>query len=224
MYEQFERGLTEKEIRYLKTRTKELENKERSVSSIVLIQSVVGFGIAALICLLGYVSSKDKPPIWFFLLIFLLPGTTWTLWFTKDSLREQKWIKTSLLGLIDALTADRVKEERVKSDRMIEIEEREDEGACYLFEVEPKKLLLLYGQEYYPTPQFPSSDFSLIDILNSQGNPVASIIEKKGDKLKAYRTISAKDKIKDLIPYESKFLDCGIHDVETYLTSRTRSS
>ena len=118
----------------------------------------------------------------------------------------------------DALQNGTAVEETIKSDRMIEIQELEDEGACYLFEVEDKKLLLLFGQEYYPGPKFPVTDFSLIQIQDSKKNPIEFFIEKRGEKLKPYRTIPAKDRLKQMIPYDQKFIHCGIDELDEYLT------
>ena len=214
LYEQITRALNDNEIHYLNSKINELLLKERPFSSIILIKSVIGFGIAALLCLLGYFTSRDKPPVWFVLFIFFLPGTIIAIWLIKDSLKGQKFIKQKISNFKDAIINDKVKEERIQSERMVEIHEFEDEGACYLFEVEPKKLFLLFGQQYYATSKFPSSDFSLIDILDSRGNSIDSIIQNNGTKLKPYRVIDSKDKIKDMINYESKFIDCGIDDID----------
>ena len=100
---------------------------------------------------------------------------------------------------------------------MIEVEELEDEGACYFFEIKDGKLFQLSGQEYYSRAQFPSTDFSLIDILDAQGNPVTSFLEKKGTRLEPCKMIRATDEIKNLIPYDQKFFDCRIDEFETYI-------
>ena len=121
-------------------------------------------------------------------------------------------------NLSEALDNGSAKEEIIEADRMIEVEEFEDEGACFLFEVEEKKLLLLYGQECYPSSRFPCTDFSLIEILDSKGNPVDSLMDKRGEKLKPCKTISAKDPLKQLIPYDDRFVDCGLDELEEHLT------
>ncbi len=221
-YTQSVRSLNDKEIRFLKSRVYKLEKKLKPAATIILTQGCIGFGIAAFLCGLGFLTAKDKPPVWFLGILFFLPGLIWTLWFSKDALKEHQWREQTLTRLKDALAYDQARIERITCERMIEIEEREDEGAGYLFEVEPHKLFLLSGQEYYAGPKFPSTDFTLIDILDSKEHAVHSIIEKNGAKLKPYRIISAKDKIKELIPYENKILNCAIEDLEEFLLSSAK--
>ena len=70
MYRQYERKLTEKETRLIRSRIRAGEKRYRSRFQIVGIQCLIGFGIAGIICVLGKFLSEDTPPIWFFMLIF----------------------------------------------------------------------------------------------------------------------------------------------------------
>ncbi len=217
MYRQFERTLTEKESRFLKASVRADEKRARSRFQIVSIQCLIGFGIAGIICILGKVLSEDTPPIWFFLLIFWGAGAFLSVLLVKSALRDNRAVSQSLSNFRDALQHARARVERIQAQRMIEIEEFEDEGACYFFEIDDRRLFQLSGQEYYSSTQFPSTDFSLIDILDSHGNPVASFLEKNGTKLEPCKIISATDKIKNLIPYDQRFIDCSIDAFEKYL-------
>lgn len=217
MYRQFERKLTEKETLFLKARIRAEEKRYRSRFQIVCIQCVIGFGIAGIICLLGKFLSEDTPPIWFFMLIFWGSGGLLSVLFVKSALRNHRAVSQALSSFKDALQHGRARVERIQAQRLIEVEELEDEGACYFFEIDDHRLFQICGQEYYSGAQFPSSDFSLIDILGSHGHPVTSLLEKKGAKLKPYKMISATDKIKNIIPYDQKFIDCSIDAFEKYI-------
>ena len=218
MYRQFERKLTEKEIRFLKARVRADERRHRSRFQIVCIQCLIGFGIAGVICLLGKFLSEDTPPLWFFMLIFWGAGVFLSALLVKGALKDHRAVSQTLSNFKNALQHGRARVETIQAHRMIEVEELEDEGACYFFEIDSRRLYQLCGQEYYASAQFPSTDFSLIDILDSHGNPVTSFLEKKGTRLEPCKMISATDKIKDLIPYDQKFFDCSIDAFETYIT------
>jgi hypothetical protein len=220
MYDQFERKLTEKEIKFLKTNIQAREKRNRSRYKAIIIQCLIGYGIAGVICLLGNLLSKDQPPFWFYMIIFWGAGTFLAFSLAKNAYRENMENSRMLSFLTDALQNGKARVEKIQSQRMLEVEELEDEGACYFFEVEARKLFQLYGQEYYSSATFPSTEFCLIDIIDSNGNPVASFLENNGEKLSPYRMICAKDTVKDLIPYDQKFIDCGIDEFEEYVKQK----
>jgi hypothetical protein len=217
MYELVERKLNNKEIRLLKLRVRGYEKQIHPLYRVFLICGLLGYGTTGLIVLAGNLLAVNKTPLWFTLLIFAGVGTFLFVSVCRSMLRQDKHNRAMIHAIDDVLQNGTVVEEIVKSDRMIEVQELEDEGACYLFEVEDKKLLLLFGQEYYPGTKFPSTDFSLIRILDSKNNPVEFFIEKRGEKLKPYRTIPEKDRLKQIIPYEQKFINCGIDELDEHL-------
>jgi len=217
MYELVERKPNDKEIRYLKLRVREYEKQTRPLYRVLLFCGLLGYGTTGLIVLAGNLLAVNKTPFWFTLLIFAGVGTFLFVSVCRSILRQDKHSRAMIHAIDDVLQNGTAVEEIIKSDRMIEVQEHEDEGACYLFEVEDKKLLLLFGQEYYPGTKFPSTDFSLIQILDSKKNTVEFFIEKRGEKLKPYRTIPAKDRLKQIIPYEQKFINCGIDELDEHL-------
>lgn len=218
MYELVERKLNDKEIRILKLGIRGYEKQVHPLYRVILISGLLGYGTTGLIVLAGNLLAVNKTPLWFTILIFAGIGTLLFVSVCRSTLRQDKQNRVMICTLSDALQNGTAVEEIVKSDRMMEVKELEDEGACFLFEVEDKKLLLLFGQEYYPGTKFPSTDFSLIQILDSKKNPVEFFIEKRGEKLKPYRTIPAKDGLKQIIPYDQKFINCGIDELEEHLT------
>lgn len=217
MYELVERKLNDKESRLLKSKIRNYQKQIRSLYRIALYSALPGYGVAGLIILAGNLLSKEKTPVWFTLLIFLGAGTVLFVSVFRSLLRQNKDGRRIISVLEDALSNGMAREEKILCSRMVEIEELEDEGACYLFEIEDKRLFLLSGQEYYSNSKFPSTDFSLVDILDSNRNPVDSYIEKRGEKIRSCRIISARDKLKEMIPYDNKFLNCGVNELDSYL-------
>jgi len=45
-------------------------------------------------------------------------------------------------------------------------------------------------------------------------------LDKRGEKLKPYRIISASDKLKGMIPYDEKFINCGLDEFDSYINER----
>jgi len=117
----------------------------------------------------------------------------------------------------DALQHGSAREEIVQAARMVEVEEMEDEGACYPLEVEEQKLLILFGQEFYAGPKFPSTDFSLVELRDARQHPIEFYIEKRGEKLRPCRVIAAKDPLKLKIPYDDQFIPCRLDELDAHL-------
>jgi hypothetical protein len=79
----------------------------------------------------------------------------------------------------------------VRARAFAEFEEVEDEGACYAFELDGSRLLFITGQEFYESAKFPSLDFSLVYVLDEQGQAVEMCIDKRGPKATPAHTIPA---------------------------------
>ncbi|NLD35810.1 MAG: hypothetical protein GX654_02990 [Desulfatiglans sp.] len=219
MIQSLTRPINEKEKRFLRLKIRELSKHidESPVLLKLLKQVCFGFGISGFLCFLGSISTDDQPPFWFYLLIFIVPGLVWTLWFFIKKMKDEKAIISRIQTYKDASNNGTVKVTRIKTDRMFEAEEYEDEGACYFFEVEKDKVFLIMGQEYYSTTNFPNSDFSIIEIIDTKGQLVDSIIEKQGKKLKPLRLIPREDKIKIDLTNDNKLIPCSLDHIESYL-------
>jgi hypothetical protein len=94
-------------------------------------------------------------------------------------------------ALEDALCINRARVIRVQSERVVEFEEEEDEGACHAFGHDAASVVFIVGQEFYEDDDFPNSDFSMIETLGSRGTPVDIWLEKTGRKLTPDRVVSA---------------------------------
>jgi len=179
MYELIERKLNDKEIRLLKSGIRRHEKQIRPPHRTVLISGLLGYGAAGLIVLAGNLLSKERTPIWFTTLILFGAGTFLFISVFRSFYRQNKGSSRMVTVLNDALAGGTARVETIRSTRFIEVEELEDEGACYLFEIDDGRPFLIFGQEYYSDSQFPSTDFSLVDILDANRNPVESLRREK---------------------------------------------
>ncbi|MDH4188233.1 MAG: hypothetical protein OEV08_14675, partial [Nitrospira sp.] len=82
---------------------------------------------------------------------------------------ERSALRASVSALESALRRNTALVHRVRGSELIAVEEPEDEGACWLIQLPQEQVLILSGQQYYPTRRFPSDDFSLVEILRDDG-------------------------------------------------------
>jgi hypothetical protein len=100
---------------------------------------------------------------------------------------------------------------------MVELEEVEDEGACYAFQLSGKRIVFVSGQNFYPSARFPNSDFSLVDIYGENNVLVETFIEKHGKKLRPRRKISAEVTSKMKVPDHLQVIEGKLDDLEELL-------
>ena len=103
-------------------------------------------------------------------------------------------------GLESALRRNAADVYAVRARSFAELEEIEDEGACYAFELDGNRLVFITGQEFYKSARFPSLDFSLVHLLDEAGQAVDMLIEKRGTRAAPARRISADIKQKLDVP------------------------
>jgi hypothetical protein len=101
-------------------------------------------------------------------------------WVRRDLRRELAGVAEAAAGVRAALERDEVEEIRVRSTALVELEEVEDEGACWGFQVGERRMLFVCGQEFYATDEFPALDFALVHPLGPEGRPVDWWVEPFG--------------------------------------------
>lgn len=217
MYEVIERGLNEKEVRLLQSSRRRCQERMRPGWQVAVIAGLLGYGASGLIVLAGNLLAKDSTPLWFSLLILLGVGTFLFISVARSVLKQNRECRRMMSVIDDALQHGSAREEIVQAARMVEVEEREDEGACYLLEVDEQRLLVLWGQEFYAGPRFPSTDFSLVELRDSRRYPIESYIDRRGEKLRPSKVIAAKDPLKLKIPYDDRFIPCRLDELEACL-------
>ena len=119
--------------------------------------------------------------------------------------------------LEDALEANRARELRLRSNRVVEFEEAEDEGACYAFDRDGSASIFITGQEFYEDDDFPNSDFSMIELLGTSGTVVDVLLAKSGRKLTPERVIPAGVKNSLELPEHLEVLPVPLDRIESAL-------
>ena len=80
-------------------------------------------------------------------------------------------------------------------------------------------ILFISGQEFYPSRTFPNTDFSLIEIHDTEGELVEFYVEKHGDRLEVSRTISADSKKRLRVPDHLERAAAPLSDLERVLAT-----
>jgi hypothetical protein len=122
--------------------------------------------------------------------------------------------------LEDALKANRAREIRLVSNRVVEFEEVEDEGACYAFDDDGRSSIFITGQEFYEDDDFPNGDFSMIELLGTSGTAVDVLLVKRGRKLTPERVIPASVKDALELPDHLEVVPAPLERVESALRRR----
>jgi hypothetical protein len=121
----------------------------------------------------------------------------------------------------------RVKVTHCRTERMITMEEVEDEGPEYFFEVDPGRVYYVGGQHFDVGPDFPSTDFEVVEGFDGRGRPVHFEVRCHGRRLEPLWTIPRDVKLRMLAggcyPVDGDLLDCALEDVERVILEGGRS-
>jgi hypothetical protein len=123
----------------------------------------------------------------------------------------------------DALRRNEAHEVSIQSEALVELEEIEDEGACYAFQLRDHRIVFVSGQDYHPSARFPNFDFSVIRIFDQKNLLVQEFIEKRGTKLSPKRKISAETKSKLKVPEHLQFIEGDLDELENLLAHRNQA-
>lgn len=178
--------MTEPERRVIRARIQSLRGRGRRARTGWIPVAIGVIGGLWLWTLL----ASDAP--WLVVTAFWLAvGGGIALWVRRDMRRHADQFADMGTALQSALVAGIADVYDVRARAFAEIEEVEDEGACYAFEIEGPRLVFLNGQEFYPGARFPSLDFSLVYIRDDAGNTVDMLIDRRGARTAPARTIPA---------------------------------
>jgi len=179
------------------------------------LQASLIFVVLWLLTLLASRSSTQKMPWWVITLFWVVVGGAISLWIY---IPERKKLAADLAKFEKAAQQSKAIVVQVQSDRVVEFEEIEDEGACYAFQLPDNSIRFIDGQDYYPSARFPNTDFSLVHILSEEGELLECQITKHGQKLKPVRTIPAKMKSSLKIPGHLEVIQGNVDDLERLLS------
>lgn len=137
-----------------------------------------------------------------------------TLWI---GLPWRRLMRGQIPILQDALDANRARDTTVRSERVVEFEEEEDEGACYAFDRDGTSAIFVIGQEFYDDDDFPNSDFSMTELLGRTGRPVDWLLTKRGRKLTPERVVPARIKNGLELPEHLEIVPAPLERIESAL-------
>ena len=206
------RPLTESERRAVRAKLHASESRRRQASKRAPIVSAVIIGVLWVLTLL----ASDAP--WQVVTGFwLVVGVGITLWvlrdLRKDSASQRQWIQ----GLESALRRAEADVYDIRGPAFVELEEFEDEGACYAFALDESRVVFISGQEFYEAARFPSLDFSLVYVLDEAGRVADMLIEKRGPKAAPARMIPFAVKHEMEIPEHLEVVDVSLDQLEARL-------
>ena len=212
MFESSRRPLKPAETRFLQAKMKSLSARGRRALRVYLpITAAITFVLWLITIWLSDASWLVITAFW------LVAGIVLAVWVGRDTRKDVGQFEAMALGLRSALVRNAADVYDVRAKSFVEFEEIEDEGACYAFELEGGRVLFISGQEFYPGARFPSLDFSLVYLLDENGRPVDMLIEKRGPKAAAARSIPAAIKQRLEIPEHLETRPGGIAHLEDQL-------
>lgn len=139
----------------------------------------------------------------------------WVYW------REVRATRGWLAVLSDGVRGGHVRVTRCTSSGVVGLQEVEDEGAAYFFEVEPRRLYFVSGQEFYPTSRFPNDDFEIIEGFDAAGKPLLFEIRCHGSRIQPIRTIPSATKLELLersgYPQDGDVIEGALDEIEDVL-------
>ena len=215
MLESSLRPLTAAERRLLRARARELESRERGGPRTLAL----GVAVIAILWALTVIASDTPWPI--VTLFWVLVGAAILLWVRRGLHHDLGRLRDMSRRYRSALRRNEGEVFRIQAKSFAEFEEVEDEGACYAFQLDGDRLAFVVGQGFYPRARFPSHDFSLVYPLDENGASIDMMIEKRGPRATAARTIPAATKLGLDLPEHLEVRKGGLEDLDEILRSRS---
>jgi hypothetical protein len=211
------RPLTETERRLLRSRIRSLTARGRRAAAVAF--PITGGGV--LILWLWTILASDIN--WIIVTAFwLIVGGGIALWVQRDMRTHARVFEDMSRGLQSALRRNAADVYDVRARSFAELEEIEDEGACYAFEMDDGRIAFIQGQEFYESARFPSLDFSLVYILDEAGRTVDMLLDKRGAKAAPARRIPPAVRQRLGVPDHLEVRRGRIADLEDILTTPPR--
>jgi hypothetical protein len=180
------RPLSESERRAVRAKIRRLAERGRRAPQAALAAAAI---VVAILWLWTLVAS-DAP--WYVITGFwIVLGGAIALWARRDMVKHGGDMQAMAARLESALARNAADVYDVHATGYAEIEEIEDEGACYAFAIGEGRIAFIEGQEFYAGARFPSLDFSLVYILDEAGQPVDMLIDKRGSRTPPTRVVSS---------------------------------
>lgn len=211
------RPLTPAERRLLRGRIRDLSRRSRRAR----VAYLPAAGVTLFALWLWTVLASNAP--WQFITVFwVLVGGVITIWVGRDMRVFAGQFSDMAQRLEAALLRDMADVYDIRARRFALLEEVEDEGPCYAFELYDNRMVFISGQEFYGGARFPCLDFSLVYPLDATGRAVDLIITKTGPKAAPARIIPAASRQRLATPEQLEVRDGRIDDLEAVLAPSNR--
>ncbi len=151
----YSRSLTRGEVKYLRARLIVWQKvRRRALRSLWLLPLVPLLGVPLTVWLTELWGGLTA--VYGFLFVFLCFAIwIWTVIGTLGTTKQ-------LLSRMAKTLSNEMNVVHCQSEQMISLEEIEDEGAEYFFQVDDSHLLFISGQDFYETSRFPNTDFEIV--------------------------------------------------------------
>jgi hypothetical protein len=213
MLDSIDRPLDDGERRHLMARLAAARRESR----VALLKTGAASAAVCGVLMLVTLWLSDAPAV---VVVGFWAGMTllFTLWI---GLPWRRLMRSQIPILEDGLWTNRARELRVRSERVVEFEEEEDEGACYAFAQDGgASTIFVIGQEFYDDDDFPNSDFAIVEILGGSGRPVDVLVTKRGRKLTPERVVAAGVKNQLELPEHLEVVATPLERIESALRPR----
>ena len=209
------RPLTESERRFLRAKIRDLKSRARRGPH------VFGVGVLVIGILWALTLMASQAPRSWITLFWILVGGGILLWVRGDMRKDLAHLSAMALSFESALRRNQAEAFHIKAKSFVEIEELEDEGACYAFDIDEGRIVFVAGQEFYRAARFPSHDFSLVYLLDERGNSVDMVIEKRGPRASPAQVMPRDRKLRVEIPQHLEVISGSLGEIEEILSRRS---
>lgn len=168
------RRLTEPERQRLADEVRDLEARARRTGWAHL---PVALGVVSVLWLLTILASDSPWPV--VTAFWIVAGGSIAIWVGRSQRADAGQLRAMAKALRSAIVRNEADVYDIRSQRFAELEEVEDEGACYAFQIGDDRMVFVFGQEFYPSGDFPSLDFSLVYVLDEDDRSVDMLIETR---------------------------------------------
>jgi hypothetical protein len=151
-------------------------------------------------------------------LFWTVTGLLILVWVQRDARRDTAALRAMAQRFDSALEHDRAEVFRIEARAYAELEEIEDEGACYAFDLGDGRIVFLTGQEFYPDEDFPCLAFSLVSPLDDDGQAVDCWVETHAERSTPERVVPGKTKHRIRVPEHLSVVHGTLGDLEQILS------
>jgi hypothetical protein len=185
----------------------------RAESRRSLVKTGLAGGVVCGVLAIATLIASDSPRL-LIVAFWVVLWLVFTLWI---GLPWRRLMRDQVRLFEEAIRANRAREIRVQSMRVVEFEEEEDEGACYAFDHDGNAALFIIGQEFYEDDDFPNADFSMVEIIGEGGHPIDVLLVKRGKKLQPERVVPAATKNRLELPEHLTIVPGSLDSIEASL-------